>query len=699
MNDREEDLSIQLDQNLEALADNEWVELAVAYKAAFAGEPWFEVGACAAEVIPESSPCAVGKLSPLPPGSRCDHCHLDVREEAYPLPTLLPQLAASLRGRPDHVLTASEPDTPDVDELPDGSRARVLYRERSRSRGLLLGALFWKSTREELITKKYADKPAGVHELIRELTPDGPILYLDEIFADLSKRALGNLWNYAAMCQAAAIRTESDVLVFRTKNTQLRRKTQSVFPQAQAVLPTEEGFLDDRHYIVIRLDVPAPGREAHAAAPRRDLGFAEWLPGQRRSEQELTDRFGHTCELHGYAPIETPAIEPMSLLSASGGISRQIFTVGRPIEDQPAERTSLGLHFDLTVPLARYVAEHVSELQFPFRRYQCQKVWRGERDSPGRFREFYQFDFDIIGDGVLSRHHEVEILQIAYQLLASTGVAPLIRISDSEFLKEMLDGVQPSIRAGVLRIIAEESVAGPSHLRTQLERLDLAGAVVERLVAVCKSSESLDLADDLASHSDIAKESLKRLRTTLRNLEVVGVPADAVSVDLSLVRGLDYYTAFVFETVVPGEPMWGSVCSGGRYDNLLRSDQRSLPGVGASIGLTRLFTHLVESGYETARAQSPAPVTFVVSDWVREDRALTRAAAALREDDIGVEIIIEPEAGLSSTVESAGLRGARLVVYLEDEVQAVVVDLRTRAELKCLVSDMAEVVAARLATP
>ncbi len=699
------DLTVRLDQNLDALSDKEWCELAAVYKSAFAGEPWFEVGKCALDAtvaVPPDSPCLTSRLTPMTPGSHCPHCELDVVEDAYPWPELIPDLNAILRGRIEapNPKDGRQPDDRSPGAIRVVERERILYREHSRRRGLLLGAMFWRTTVEELIDKKYHDKPAEVHEIIREVTPaDTPILYLDEIFADRSKRARKNLWNFREMCRAAAQLTDTDVVVFRTISTQLKNKTQNVFPKAESRCPGKE-LLDERHYIVIHIEDIAVGQAPDDPATLiRDPGFAEWLPAERQAEQELTDLFKRRCELHGFAPIETPAIESMDILTSGGGIERQIFTVGRPIADQSAERGSLGLHFDLTVPLARYVAEHFLELEFPFRRYQAQKVWRGEKDSPGRYREFYQFDFDVLGDGELSPHHEGEILQLAHELLSAAGVACEFHVSDSRFLVAVLGDLAPSTQRSVLRTIAEGSLAGPTHVRTQLQRLDVEDLVIDRIVAVLDQPHSMDNALAVADHSSEATTVLQNLQTTLDDVLGFGLPPTVVVPNLSLIRGLDYYTGFIFETVVPGRTAWGSICSGGRYDQLVARADAKTPGVGASIGLTRLFSLLRGTGYGAEKRQSPAQVTLVIADWERDHGRLAKAAASLRAAGVGVELAIEQGQTVIEATTAAELKGTRFVVYALSDDRAVVHDLGRRFEVQCPLDELQATISSLIAGP
>jgi hypothetical protein len=479
-------LTVRFDRDLERLEYGEWTAIASAYQRAFAGEPWFEVGSCAAGAelaVPADSPCnGMGGKSPLQVNEECSYCLQRVTLEAFPLPSLLNLLERKLTGifpnaRSGYDLAGetelgSRPRDLKVDET---DRFRILYREIDRSRDvLLLCAMFWAAMPGELIEVAYEGSTKALRDYLSSLLPSGRrVLYLDEIFADLGKRAKGNLANFAEMCMAAARMADTDVITFRTKSDQLRLKAQREFPGASAYLPSDVGLDDDRWFVVIPLDTTGSGFRGNES----DDGFPEWLPAGRRAEANLIEGFRKRCELHGFGPIETPAVESLSVLRGSVGVDQQIFTVSRPIEDAPKNNVSLGLHFDLTVPLARYVNEHHASLSFPFRRYQDQKVWRGERVGDGRFREFSQFDFDVVGDGALPDAYDVEILLLANDLLSAVDVSVEFHISDTGVFRSLLSEVHVGRHRGILKNITKCAMTGRDHLRTHLEEMGISSHV------------------------------------------------------------------------------------------------------------------------------------------------------------------------------------------------------------------------------
>ena len=375
-------------------------------------------------------------------------------------------------------------------------------------------------------------------------------------------------------------------------------------------------------------------------------GFPEWLPGERIVEQHLIDVFARTARLHGFAGIETRAVEPMSQLLRKGEIDKEVYVLRRLHADeddraaQDPDRT-LGLHFDLTVPLARYVLEHQNDLAFPFRRFQIQKVWRGERPQDGRFREFYQADLDVIGQDSLPTHTEAEVAVVMAEILAQLPLPGFTihannrRLSEGFFRAIGLEDVPAVLRA-------LDKLAKIGHEAVEALLTSDAGATSEQARA-CLQFASIRTADesfadqvrDLGGTTDEVEQGIDELAAVLA-LVNASVPGVCVA-DLSIARGLDYYTGTVFETFVTGHESLGSICSGGRYDRLAADNRHTYPGVGLSIGLSRLVSRIISAGLATASRPVPTCVLVAVSD--ESERAASDAVArALRARGIPTEV-------------------------------------------------------------
>jgi len=385
------------------------------------------------------------------------------------------------------------------------------------------------------------------------------------------------------------------------------------------------------------------------ARPTPLSGFPEWLPEGRVVEQAVLDTLRRTFELHGFAGIETRAVEPLDQLLRKGETSKEVYVLRRlQAEDEGAD-SGLGLHFDLTVPFARYVLEHSGKLHFPFRRYQIQKVWRGERPQDGRFREFYQADIDVVGDGELAFHHEVEVAVVVaagFAALGELGVPSARLLVNNRALAEGLyRGLGLEDVEAVLRCIDKLAKIGPEATAELLGTE--AGASAEQAAACLElagisAGEGAALrsaVEEVAARRGIAeepfREGLERLAELVDavNARVPGV----ASADLSIARGLDYYTGSVFETVLEGHEDLGSICSGGRYDALASDGSRSYPGVGLSFGVSRIVSRLLGAGLVSATRSVPSAVLVAVTD--EETRAASEAvASALRSRGIPCEV-------------------------------------------------------------
>lgn len=371
-------------------------------------------------------------------------------------------------------------------------------------------------------------------------------------------------------------------------------------------------------------------------------GFPELLPAERLAELAVLDTIREVFELHGYAPVETRAVEPVERLLGKGGdADKEIYGVSRLAGDDASGRDAeLGLHFDLTVPFARYVLEHAGKLHFPFRRYQVQKVWRGERPQEGRFREFTQADIDVVDVGELAPHHEAEVPLVIAEVFRRLPVGGFrIQVNNRKVPEGFYLGIGLTDVVGTLRIVDKLAKIGPEKVTALL--VD-AGATPEQarlclaLADIRETDASfVDRVRALGVEHPTLDEGLGALAAVI-TAGAERAPGVLVA-DLSVARGLDYYTGTVYETQLVGSEDWGSVCSGGRYDSLASDGRTTYPGVGISIGVTRLVHLLVAKRGLTATRSTPAAVLVAVVD---EDgrRRSDRVADALRARGVPCEV-------------------------------------------------------------
>ncbi|WP_392542169.1 histidine--tRNA ligase [Oryzobacter telluris] len=370
-------------------------------------------------------------------------------------------------------------------------------------------------------------------------------------------------------------------------------------------------------------------------------GFPELLPAERLFELHVIDVIREVFELHGFAPLETRAVEPVERLVGKGGdTDKEIYGVSRLAAEDGGRDAALGLHFDLTVPFARYVLENAGKLSFPFRRYQIQKVWRGERPQEGRFREFTQADIDVVDVGELAPHFEAEMPLVIAEAFRRLPVGEFrIQVNNRRIPEGFYLGIGLTDVPGTLRIVDKLDKIGAEKVAAQLVE---AGATDEQ------ARLALALAD-IRSDDTSFVEAVRALGVTHPVLdeglaalaEVIRVGAEqapgVLVADLRIARGLDYYTGTVYETQLVGSESWGSVCSGGRYDALASDGRTTYPGVGISIGLTRLVHLLVSKRGLTASRSTPAAVLVAVVDEETRE-ASSRVATALRGRGIPCEV-------------------------------------------------------------
>ncbi|MEV7263121.1 histidine--tRNA ligase [Micromonospora aurantiaca] len=372
-------------------------------------------------------------------------------------------------------------------------------------------------------------------------------------------------------------------------------------------------------------------------------GFPEWTPAQRMIEQFVLDRIRATFELYGFAPLETRSVEPLDQLLRKGDTAKEVYLLRRlqADADGPAGDDALGLHFDLTVPFARYVLENAGKLQFPFRRYQIQKVWRGERPQEGRYREFLQADIDIVDRDTLPAHYEAEMPLVIGDALRSLPIPPVrIQVNNRKICEGFYRGIGLTDAEAALRAVDKLDKIGPAGVTELLA--STAGASEAQAKAVLSLAEIsapdasfADAVRGLGVSDPLLDEGVAEL-TAVVETAAAHAPGLCVA-DLRIARGLDYYTGTVYETQMIGYERFGSICSGGRYDNLASSGNVRFPGVGISIGVTRLLGLLF--GAEALSVSRSVPTCVLVAVTAEEDRAASDAvAAALRSRGVPTEV-------------------------------------------------------------
>ena len=420
----------------------------------------------------------------------------------------------------------------------------------------------------------------------------------------------------------------------------------------------------------------------------------ELLPRDQIAFQRMLDTIRRNYERFGFLPVETPVFELSEvLLTKSGGeTERQVYFAQSTGALEKADKglPELALRFDLTVPLARYVAEHEHELAFPFRRYQIQRVYRGERAQRGRFREFYQCDIDVVGKDTLSIRFDAEILAVIHAVFSELGIGDFtVQLNNRKLMRGFFEGLgiaEGGRQMDVLREVDKLDKRGADAVRETLigEGFELSAETVKKIldfVAVRSTSHADALArlDALGQGSDTFNQGVAELREVLELVNALGVPESDYCLNLSIARGLDYYTGTVYETQLDGYPQIGSICSGGRYDDLASHYSKSkLPGVGISIGLTRLFWQLREAGLVAGVDESSVQAMVALM----EENQLTESldiARRLRAGGINTEVQMEPKK-LGKQFQYASRAGIRFVVLAgEDELARGVVTVKDLA--------------------
>lgn len=430
--------------------------------------------------------------------------------------------------------------------------------------------------------------------------------------------------------------------------------------------------------------------------PRTLSGFMELLPKEQMLFEKMVQILEETYSLYGFTPLDTPLIEASDVLLAKGGgeTEKQIYRFTKGDSD-------LSLRFDLTVPLARYVAQHAAELTFPFRRYQIGKVYRGERAQRGRFREFYQADIDIIGDEKLDIMNEAEIPSIIYRAFTKLGLKHFkIRINNRKVLNGFFSILGLSDKsADIMRTIDKLEKIGAEKVNAMLLELGVSEDNAKKITDFI--SQSGDSASVLASleaykgQNEIFDLGAEELSTVVNNLKGFGVPDECFTVDLTIARGLDYYTGTVYETIMLDHPEIGSVCSGGRYDNLAEYyTDKKLPGVGISIGLTRLFFVLGDRAMLNSEYPA-APADALIIPMTDDMSHTVSLATALREKGVRTQIYSEKKK-FKAKIGYADKLNIPFAIFLgEDEISNGTVTLKnmkTGEQISVSADDAANVI-------
>ncbi len=401
--------------------------------------------------------------------------------------------------------------------------------------------------------------------------------------------------------------------------------------------------------------------------PRTLAGFVELLPRDQILFNDMYDKIRASYEKFGFAPLDTPILEYSEVLLAKAGgeTEKQIYRFNKG-------DTDISMRFDLTVPLAKYVAMHQGELAFPFRRYQIGKVFRGERTQKGRFREFYQCDIDVIGDEMLPLMTDAEIPAIIYETFTSLGFSDFtIRINNRKVLNGFFESLDLTEKAAdVLRVIDKIDKIGRDAVKEELIKLEIAENVADKILEFIEIKGATDEVLEKLSKLDISADAfvtgVNELKEVVKGIRGFGVPDSNFRIDLTIARGLDYYTGTVYETILNEYPSMGSVCSGGRYDNLAEFyTNKKLPGVGISIGLSRLFYKLQEAGIIEASKATTADTMILP---MNEDLTYAlNTAKALRDANINTEVNYSKKSVKSMMNYANRIKVPYVIIIGEDE--------------------------------
>ncbi len=402
--------------------------------------------------------------------------------------------------------------------------------------------------------------------------------------------------------------------------------------------------------------------------PRTLSGFMELLPNEQILFNQMREKIENTYKKFGFLPLDTPIVELSEVLLAKAGgeTEKQIYRFNKG-------DTDLSLRFDLTVPLSKYVAKNYGNLSFPFRRYQIGKVYRGERTQKGRFREFYQCDIDIIGDGELDLINDAELPSVIYSIFTELGFNDFtIRVNNRKILNGLFEGIgQKEASVDILRIIDKIDKIGKEAVIVELQKIGISEDAITKIVDFIEiegtSEEKIEKLKSLNIENETFKTGIYELEYVIKNMNLFGVPTKNYKVDLTIARGLDYYTGTVYETFLDDYRELGSVCSGGRYENLAEyyTDKR-LPGVGISIGLTRLFYKLNE--LELIKATKKSIAQVLVIPMVEDLTVPIKVATALRNNGVNTEIYLNNKKLKAKFKYADKLEIPYVIILGEDEI-------------------------------
>ena len=425
--------------------------------------------------------------------------------------------------------------------------------------------------------------------------------------------------------------------------------------------------------------------------PRTLPGFMELLPSEQILFNQIKETIEDTYKMYGFLPLDTPVIELSDVLLAKAGgeTEKQIYRFNKG-------DTDLALRFDLTVPLSKYVAKNYGNLSFPFRRYQIGKVYRGERAQKGRFREFYQCDIDIIGDGELDLINDAELPSVIYTIFTKLGFSDFtIKINNRKILNGLFQSLgQKENSVEILRIIDKIDKIGKENVVEELRKINIDDSVINKIIDFIEikgtNSEKIEKLKSLGIENETFNKGIEELEFVANNMKLFGVPEENYMIDLTIARGLDYYTGTVYETFLNDYRELGSICSGGRYENLAEYyTDKKLPGVGISIGLTRLFYKLNELNLIKTNKKSISDILIIP---MTEDLSTAiRIATKLRNQGIKTEIYLNNKKLKAKFKYADKLEIPYVIVIGEDEIQNNVVklkDMKTGEEKEIPMDDL-----------
>lgn len=425
--------------------------------------------------------------------------------------------------------------------------------------------------------------------------------------------------------------------------------------------------------------------------PRTLAGFMELMPNEQILFEQMKEKIEKTYQKFGFLPLDTPILELSEVLLAKAGgeTEKQIYRFEKG-------DTDISMRFDLTVPLSKYVAKNYGNLSFPFRRYQIGKVYRGERTQKGRYRELYQCDIDIIGDGELSVINDAELPSVIYTIFTELGFKDFtIRINNRKILNGLFESLgQKENAVEILRIIDKIEKIGKENVIEELQKIEIEYKIINNIIEFIEidgtTDEKLQKLTTLEIENDTFKQGLKELTEVVKYIKLFGVPETNFKIDLSITRGLDYYTGTVYETFLNEHREIGSICSGGRYENLAENYiDKKLPGVGISIGLSRLFYILNELNLIKAEKKSISDVLIIP---MLEDMTVPiKIATDLRNNGINTEIFLNDKKLKAKMKYADKLEIPYVIVVGEEEVESGIVkikDMKTGEEKQCKIENI-----------